>query len=106
MSHMKTTCLHPTSFIVTRFTFFWLRRFQIKNSVCQSSSFLYSCFPQVLTVSVQEKEGRARRLGRRDPVLAVQAAGMKRKINPTFPNSQTIPKLEQNSNHQKAEILL
>ena len=34
-----------------------------------------------------------------DPVLAALAAGMKGKMNPSFPNSQTIPKLEQNCNH-------
>lgn len=55
----------------------------------------------MLTVRVRQKEGRARSLGRSDPVLAAQAAGMKRKINPSFPNSQTISKLEQNSNHHR-----
>ncbi|KAG7223178.1 hypothetical protein INR49_015786 [Caranx melampygus] len=33
--------------------------------------------------------------------LQRKAAGMKWKINPSFPNSQTIPKLEQNSNQQR-----
>lgn len=74
----------------------WLQS-KSRNSKAQVS--FYSFPLQVLTVRVQEKEGRARILGRRDPVLAAHAAGMKRKINPSFPNSQTIPKLEQNNNH-------
>ncbi len=89
-------------FVFLWFTFFWATNCYNQKPWLPKFKFLFILVPpQVLTVRVQGKEGRARSLGRRDPVLAAHAAGMKRKINPSFPNSQTIPELEQNSNHQR-----
>lgn len=55
----------------------------------------------MLAVSDRETDGSTRSPARRALVLEEQAAGMKRKINPSFPKSQTIRRLKQSSNHQR-----
>lgn len=54
-----------------------------------------------MAVSDREKDGSTRSPGRRALVLTEQAAGMKRKINPSFPESQTIARLKRSCNHQR-----
>lgn len=76
----------------------------VKGSGSQSSSFLYSYFPQVLTVREQEKEGRGKGPGEERSRPRSASSWYEVEINPSFPNSQTIPKLEQNRNHQRLRV--
>lgn len=64
--------------------FFWIRFFI-------STSFLFSA--QVSAASDREKDGSTRSPGRRALVLAEQAAGMWRTINPLFPSRKPYPGL-------------